>query len=120
MGEEGDDLRGPDLGRLGEAVVGAQRREALLGPLHVHQPHHLCRQLLGRLLRGLGTRVLGTRRLTRRLRTGLLRAGRLRTGVLGGTAVRDALGTDKHLDPIMPVAAAALAITHADVGEILV
>ena len=64
MGEEGDDLRGPDLGRLGEAVVGAQRREALLGPLHVHQPHHLRRQLLrgaGILGRGLGVGLLGLR-----------------------------------------------------------
>ena len=72
MGEEGDDLRGPDLGRLGEAVVGAQRREALLGPLHVHQPHHLRRQLL----RGAG--ILG-----RRLGVGLLGIGLLGIGLLG-------------------------------------
>ena len=80
VGEKLRCLRSADFRRFRQAVEGTQGRQTLLGPLHVHQPHHLRRQLLGRLC--LGCRgLLGTGRLR------LLRIGGLGCGLLGaGTA----------------------------------
>ena len=134
MREFRDDFRRTGLRGLGQAVIGAQGLQALLGPLHVHQTDDLGGQLVGgglllgvvRLLSIVGLlgvvrflRVVGFLGIVRLLRViGFLGVVRL-LGCVSRSA--GSVGTaHKHLHPIVPVAAGGIGVAHADVGIIRV